>query len=68
MTMIGANPGFRTALARAAKAARGHGTVLVEGETGTGKDMVVRAMHAASPRARMPLRVINVRSVSANGL
>ena len=67
-SMIGANPNFRTALARAAKAARGHGAVLVEGETGTGKDMIVRAMHAASPRARTPLRVINVRSVSANSL
>jgi DNA-binding NtrC family response regulator len=67
-SMIGANPDFRTALARAAKAARGHGAVLVEGETGTGKDMIVRAMHAASPRARMPLRVINVRGVSAGSL
>ena len=58
--MIGTSPTFRTALARAAKAARGHGNVLVEGESGTGKEMVIRAMHAASPRAKLPLRLINL--------
>jgi DNA-binding NtrC family response regulator len=67
-SMIGADPGFRTALARAAKAARSHGAILIEGESGTGKDMIVRAMHAASPRAKMPLRVINVRGVAPNSL
>ena len=64
--MIGAAPTFRTALARAAKAARGHGHVLIEGESGTGKEMLIRAMHAASPRAKAPLRVINAGSVPAN--
>jgi DNA-binding NtrC family response regulator len=67
-SMIGANPEFRTSLARAAKAARSHNHVLVEGETGTGKDMLVRAMHAASPRAKLPFRVINVRGVAINAL
>lgn len=67
-TMIGAAPTFRTALAIAAKAARGHGPVLVTGETGTGKEMLVRAIHAASQRARMPLRLINVGSTPANSL
>lgn len=66
--MIGASPTFRTALAIAAKAARGHGPVLIEGESGTGKEMLVRAMHAASPRARMPLRIINAGSVPANAI
>ena len=50
--MIGAAPSFRSALAVAAKAARGHGPVLIEGESGSGKEMVVRAMQAASPRAQ----------------
>jgi transcriptional regulator with PAS, ATPase and Fis domain len=49
-SMIGAAPSFRAALAVAAKAARTQGTVLIEGETGSGKEMLVRAMHAASPR------------------
>ena len=44
--MVGTAPPFRAALAKAAKAARGHGSVLIEGETGTGKEMLIRAMLA----------------------
>ena len=67
-SMIGAAPSFRTALAVAAKAARGHGPVLIEGESGTGKEMLVRAMHAASPRARVPLRLINIGGIPASSI
>ena len=67
-SMIGTAPPFRDALAKAAKAARGHGSVLIEGETGTGKEMLFRAMQAASPRAKAPFRVVNVRSVPANSV
>ncbi|MXO89641.1 sigma-54-dependent transcriptional regulator [Pontixanthobacter aquaemixtae] len=66
--MIGNSPDFRSALAKAAKAARGHGPVLIEGESGTGKEMLMRAMQAASPRAKNPFRLINVRSVAANSI
>jgi len=66
--MIGTAPPFRTALAQAAKAARGHSHSLIEGESGTGKEMLMRAMHAASPRSKTPLRIINVASVSQNSL
>lgn len=58
--MIGASPGFRTALAIAAKAARGHGPILMEGECGTGKELLARALHAASMRAKVPLCIVNV--------
>ena len=64
--MIGAAPNFRTALAVAAKAARAHTPVLIEGETGTGKEMLVRAMHAASPRAKAGLRFVNIAGLAAN--
>lgn len=57
--MLGAEPSFRAALAIAADAASGRGGVLIEGEPGTGKDMLIRAMHAASPRASAPLRIVN---------
>ncbi|PNU04924.1 sigma-54-dependent transcriptional regulator [Novosphingobium guangzhouense] len=67
-SMIGAAPNFRKALAVAAKAARGHGPVLIEGESGAGKEMLIRAMHAASPRARLPLRIINIGGVPANSI
>ena len=66
--MVGTAPPFRDALAKAAKAARGHGAVLIEGETGTGKEMLVRAMHAASPRSRTIFRTINIGGVPANSL
>ncbi len=66
--MIGTAPKFRTALAQAAKAARGHGHTLIEGESGTGKEMLMRAMHAASPRSKAPLRIINIGSVPPNSI
>ena len=66
--MVGNAPAFRTALAKSAKAARGHGHVLIQGENGTGKDMLLRAMQAASPRARAPVRFVNVRGVPANSV
>ncbi len=66
--MIGTAPKFRTALAQAAKAARGHAHTLIEGESGTGKEMLMRAMHAASPRSKAPLRVINIGSIPVNSI
>ena len=38
--------------------------VHVFGETGTGKDLVAKALHAASPRARRPLVPVNVAGLS----
>ncbi|WP_423142713.1 sigma-54-dependent transcriptional regulator [Parablastomonas sp. CN1-191] len=66
--MVGAAPAFRSALAVAAKAARGHIPVLIEGESGTGKEMVIRAMVAASARAKAPFRLINVGAIPANSV
>jgi DNA-binding NtrC family response regulator len=66
--MIGNSPNFRAALAKAAKTARGHGNVLIEGESGSGKEMLVRAMHAASPRAKAPLRSINARAIPPSAI
>ncbi|MEP2234261.1 MAG: sigma-54 dependent transcriptional regulator [Alteripontixanthobacter sp.] len=66
--MIGNSPTFRSALARAAKAARNHGPVLIEGESGTGKEMLVRAMHAASPRSKNTLRVMDLSGIPENSL
>jgi DNA-binding NtrC family response regulator len=41
-------------------------TVLITGETGTGKEMVARALRLASPRSHMPLIAVNCSALPEN--
>jgi len=41
-------------------------TVLITGETGTGKEVVARAIHTASPRAHSPMITVNIASLAEN--
>jgi two-component system NtrC family response regulator len=45
------------------KAARSEATVLITGETGTGKDLLARLVHQASPRKKGPYIALNIPSL-----
>ncbi len=64
--IVGSAPSFRAALAIAAKAARARIPVLIEGESGVGKEVVAHAIHAASPRAKAPMVKINCGAIPQN--
>ncbi|MFN3616139.1 MAG: sigma 54-interacting transcriptional regulator, partial [Rubrimonas sp.] len=53
------SPATRAALALARRAAPTETTVLFEGESGVGKEVFARALHAASPRAAGPFVAVN---------
>jgi transcriptional regulator with GAF, ATPase, and Fis domain len=61
--IIGASPAIREITARLDVLARSDATVLVQGETGTGKERVVEALHRAGPRAAEPLVVVDCGSL-----
>ncbi|MDP1028080.1 sigma-54 dependent transcriptional regulator [Sphingomonas sp. KR1UV-12] len=64
--IVGSSPDFRAALAIAAKAARSRAPVLIEGEGGVGKEVIAKAIHAASPRSKRPMLTINCGAIPAN--
>jgi DNA-binding NtrC family response regulator len=64
--IVGSAPQFRAALAIAAKAARARVPVLIEGESGVGKEVVAEALHAASPRSKKEMICVNCGAIPAN--
>jgi formate hydrogenlyase transcriptional activator len=57
--ILGSSAGMRSVLDRVARVAGTEATVLITGETGTGKELIARAIHAASSRARRALIKVN---------
>ncbi len=66
--IVGADPVFRTTLAKAAKAVRSRVPVLIEGPPGVGKQMIAAAIHRASPRGKRPLFHVDCATASAASL
>jgi two-component system response regulator HydG len=58
-------PGLKPTFALVQKVARADASVLVRGETGVGKELVARAIHAASPRRDAPFIVVDCGAISA---
>jgi transcriptional regulator with GAF, ATPase, and Fis domain len=63
--MVGQSPRFRELLEKVRLVAGTSATVLITGETGTGKELVARAIHNLSPRRDRPLVKINCAAISA---
>jgi DNA-binding NtrC family response regulator len=64
--IAGSDPQFRAGLAIGAKAARSRTPVLIEGEPGTGKQVVAEAIHSASPREKRPFVIVDCRATPPN--
>jgi PAS domain S-box-containing protein len=63
--IIGQSESLMSVLQDAEQVAATDTTVLIVGETGTGKELVARAIHAASPRRDRPLIKVNCAAIPA---
>ena len=61
--MVGSSPALNEARELIRKSAKASSTVLIRGETGTGKELAARAIHALSPRAKKPFVRLNCGSI-----
>jgi transcriptional regulator with GAF, ATPase, and Fis domain len=64
--MVGESAPVREVYSTIAKVARVDTTVLITGETGTGKELAARAIHFNSSRARRPFVAINCAALAEN--
>lgn len=62
----GVSPGLLSAVEIAKSYARAKATVLITGETGTGKELFAQSIHAASPRQASPFVVVNCATLDKN--
>ena len=62
--MVGKSPAMREIFGLIERIAPTDATVLIEGETGTGKDMIAKTLHELSPRAGKPFIVVDCGAVA----
>ncbi|TYT26279.1 nitrogen regulation protein NR(I) [Luteimonas viscosa] len=63
--LVGDSPAMRQLFRAIGRLAQAPLTVLITGETGTGKELVARALHRESPRARQPFVALNTAAIPA---
>ncbi len=63
--IIGDSRAVRTLLQQISVVARTNSTVLIQGETGTGKELVAQAIHATSSRRKGPFVTLNCAAIPA---
>jgi len=64
--IIGQSDGLKYVLYRAEQVAPTNTTILILGETGTGKELIAAAIHNLSPRRERPLFTVNCAALPAN--
>lgn len=64
--MIGTSEAFKSMLTKINRAAKSEIAVLLHGETGTGKELVAKALHESSRRAEKPFVVIECMGLNEN--
>jgi DNA-binding NtrC family response regulator len=64
--MIGAAPAMRRVFEMAERAAKTDATILILGESGTGKDLLAQEIHGRSPRAAKPFVAVNCAALPEN--
>ncbi|HEY4361893.1 MAG TPA: sigma-54 dependent transcriptional regulator [Bryobacteraceae bacterium] len=64
--LIGSSPAMERTIQVIRLVAQRRATVLITGETGTGKEVVARALHLASPRAALPMIAVNCNALPEN--
>ena len=64
--IVGSSPALKTVLSNIVKVAPTDSTVLITGETGTGKELIARAIHKASQRAGQPFITVNCGSIPSS--
>jgi formate hydrogenlyase transcriptional activator len=64
--IVGSSPALKTVLSSLVKVAPTDSTVLITGETGTGKELIARAIHKGSKRAAQPFIAVNCASIPSS--